>query len=631
MTTVLSSPARPASTTTSSSVRVALAAFVAALALLVIAVANSFARNQNTAVTTTAFYVAVVLVLVAFMPGLLSRTTPARQRTALVVLFSAAMYLIKVLYEPSRFALHDELAQTRGVRNLLSSHHLFGANPIVRAYPYFPGLNSATTVMMHTTHLSQFWSGVVVIGTARLIGGLALYEVLRRLVGHDRLAAAGVLLYATNPNFLYFDAAYSYESLAIPLALGALLCAVLASKSAVGLWRCVAVAAVLTAGLVLTHHVTAYWLAAVLVGWMLVAAVQAMRHSSDARASLKRVWPFALIVVVGVLAWQLGVARSHTASEIDPALAGARALIDKLTGRSSGPQKQLFASGTGQIANPLWAQAVALAAVALSLIILVLGLWAVVRRVSWRHPLVIVLSVLSILLPVTLALRVTQEGTETSNRASEFVYFGLALAGAAVLASKRRQDRAAHERKDRADRGKTVLTAFGVAVVVMFIGGFVIGWAPYERQPGPYLGAAELRSVDPPSMQAARWAAGHIPARTFIAADLSNGLLMAAYATLNPQNGSVNGRAVSTLFYSTTYSDVDRQIVSADKIRYIVVDTRMSEVPPQSKGYFAFGVPPGVDPAEKLLKRSLSKFDRTSSLQRVYDNGIIRIYSVTTP
>lgn len=632
MTTTVAPPVRPGRKTSESTLQLGLTALVASLGLLAIAVSTSLARNDNTAGTTAAFYIAVALVLAAFLPGLLRPSTPSQQRVWLMVLFSIAMYLIKVLYEPSRFALHDELAQTRSTGNLLASHHLFGANPIVRAYPYFPGMNSATVVVMHTTHLSQFWSGTLVIGAARVFGALALYEILRRLVGNDRIAAAGVLLYATNPNFIYFDAAYSYESLAIPLALGALLCAVLASSAQDGIRRLLLVAAVFIAALVLTHHVTAYWLTAVLLGWVVVAGFQSLRHSPAAKASLRRVWPFAALALFGVLAWQFGVARSHTASEIDPAKAGAKALFDKVTGQSSGPQKQLFASSTGQIANPVWAQAFALAAVGLSLVILVLGLWTVIRRLSWRHPLVTVLCILSVLLPVTLSLRITQAGTETSNRASEFVYFGLALTGAAVLAVERRR-RTADESQPREKgprRARRMITAFGAAVVVMFIGGFVVGWAPYERQPGPYLGAAELRSVDSPSVQAARWAT-RLRAHTFIAADLSNGLLIAAYARLNPQSGVVNGHAVSTLFYSSTYNRLDKQIVSADKIEYIVVDSRMSEIPPQSKGYFAYGVPPGVNPAKKLPVESLRKFDETSALRRIYDNGVIRIYAVNKP
>lgn len=231
-------------------------------------------------------------------------------------------------------------------------------------------------------------------------------------------------------------------------------------------------------------------------------------------------------------------------------------------------------------------------------------------------------------------MRLTQSGTETSNRASEYLYLGIGLLAAIVgIAIRRRMlaprpGEARHRQYDPVER-----RAFGFAlwaslyVAILFVGGFVVGWAPYERQPGPYLAAAETRSVDPISVQAALWAAGHLRAGAFIATDSVNGSLMSAYAKLDPQTGVIDGQPVTALFYSTSYGPEQQQIVRGDKIAYVVVDRRISTAPPQASGYFVGAVPDGINPAQPLPAAALSKFDDAAGFSKVYDSGTIAIYA----
>lgn len=603
----------------------------ATLALLAIALANNSARSGPGGWSSVVFWIGLLAIVVPATIRLLQSITRT-ERLCLITGTTVVLYLVKVVYEPAQFALHDELGQYRTTSQIMQSGHLFQANPVVRAYPYFPGMNVATAVIARVTHLSIFDSGVVLIGVARLVGVLALFFLLERITKSDRLAAIGVLVYFGNPNFLYFDAQYGYESLALSLGLVVLLAVSLADRTdAARAWSARILASLLTVAVVVTHHVAAYWLVAVLVLWSGVLELRRRRWPTLAADVGVPAIP-AAIGLVTVLIWQLGVAQGATTAEVDPIANGSRALFRTLFGTSSSG-KTLFQSNTGQGGDPLWAQLIGFAAVALALLALLFGWW-LIRSRRGLHPVGLIFVAATILFPFTLALRLTQSGTETSNRASEYLYIGVGLLAALVSVSIQQRMVAGgptevrHRYMAGPNRGPTAFIGLvSLYIAILFVGGLIVGWAPYERQPGPYLAAAETRSVDPLSVQAAHWAAANLRPGAFIATDSVNGSLMSAYAKLNPQTGVIDGRPVTALFYSTTFGADQQQIIQADKIAYIVADRRITTAPPQASGYFIGPVPAGINAARPLPAAALAKFDHALGFTKVYDSGTIAIYA----
>ena len=611
--------------------RLPLLAFVTSIALVAISVADTAARGGDTSWSQPLFWIALVGIVFPTAVRLASAAPSMHERLGLVVVIIVGLYLVKVIYEPNQFALHDELAQLRTTNDIDRTGHLFQLNPIVRAYAYFPGLNTATVALSRVTHLSTFFAGVLLIGVARLIGGLAIVYVLDRLTGDSRLACVGFLVYLGNPNYLYFNAEYGYESLALPLALAALLAVshrlrIPGRPYLLNVFVCLIIAAV-----VVTHHIASYWL----VGTLLIASGLGwfrLRNQAGARITSGSFVP-AMFGCSAILLWQFGVARSATEPEVAPIGSGVSALIGRLTGAESGPGKVLFASSTGHGGDPPWAQVLGFAAVGIALLLVLAGTLTVLRDRWWRNSVfVLPVTMLALALPVTLALRLTQAGTETSNRASEYLYIGVGLLGGASIAIRRSAGRhavrAAAPLSDRARAMRTRLPwAVGVVASILLAGGLIVGWAPYERQPGPFLAAADMRSVDSPGIAAATWAANHLQPGAFIAADQVNGLLMSAYASLNPQRGRVRGFDVTALFYSKAIGVREKSIIAGDRIAYIIVDLRLTRDPPYSKGYFDGDHPPGIDPAKPLSRRCLTKFGRTQGFSRLFSNGPIAIYS----
>ena len=137
----------------------------------------------------------------------------------------------------------------------------------------------------------------------------------------------------------------------------------------------------------------------------------------------------ALLMAGMAVAWFAFVAGAVTIDELGKVITGAVDSTLRLVFGGSGP-KTLFA-GSGQ-SNSLGARALAVGSVIPLLVLIPLGL-----RRTWRapdsSPLWRALALTAVLYPVTLGMRLTQAGSETSQRASEFVFVGVAFFAGLVL------------------------------------------------------------------------------------------------------------------------------------------------------------------------------------------------------
>jgi hypothetical protein len=249
-------------------------------------------------------------------------------------------------------------------------------------------------------------------------------------------------------------------------------------------------------------------------------------------------------------------------------------------------------------------------------------------RAFWKkrrqHPAMTVLGLAALAYPATLALRLSAAGTETSNRSSEFVFVGLGAGlGLALVATRWTRD--AHGRRFTI-LGKGLLAAVAGLLVV---GGLTVGWAPYARLPGPYLPGAGLRSVDPPGITAARWEGEHLQPHAHMFGDETSVLLATAYGNLDPQGGVIDGFYVPDIFLSPRLGSRERTIIAADKIRYLVVDDRLSEATPASGRYFLGGDPRGNTYRHPISARKLNKFERIPALDLLFSDGPVQIYDAT--
>jgi hypothetical protein len=585
-------------------------AVVMAAGPVIVAVADNLARDGESG-GRLLFWFGLLVILLPPTAALLVRDRGRRECIALLVLLVVGLYLVKVLSSPLAPTFHDELGHWRTADDIVRTEHLFNHNPILRASPYYPGLEIVTTAFAKLSGLSLFMSALVVVGVARVIAAVSLFGIYAIAGGSNRVAGLATVIYMTNPTFLFFDGQFSYESLALALAPAALL-ALARFPARAG----IPTAVLIGAGVVVTHHLTTYALCAILVVWAFAALILPRRRTEPAA------WSVAVVAasVVGMAAvWALFVAPVTT-SYLWPVLRNAGSAVASLAHGSSAAKHPF--QGSGGYGRPAWEQYASFASVILVTACLPIGAWLAWRRRGVLGALAVTLILVGLTYPVALLPRLTQAGTEVANRSSGFVFLGAGFLAALVMAA------AVPARgvglSARAYVGR--VSASLAVVAILTVGGIDIGWPPYALQPGPYLPAANSRTVDVQARWAAQWARTHLPRDRRLFGDFDLALLMAAYGRQDPQGGSISGTPLSRLFTSRRFDATDRRILIGDQLRYLVVDRRLSQALPASGYYFAPSEPGAFHHRRPIPRAALEKFSAATALDELFRGGGISIY-----
>jgi hypothetical protein len=553
-----------------------------------------------------AFWVGLTVLFVPAVLALMSSVAGQSERLTAIALIGLALYAVKILRFPTCCA-HDELTHLRSALTVVETSHLFGENTMLPVSPLYPGLEILSTALSGLAGLDLVPAGILVIGVGRLILVLSLFLLFEIASGSPRVAGIGTLLYMANPEFLYFDAQIAYESLAIPLAAATLLVIARAERArgrvAAGLHL---LAILLIAAVAVTHHVTAYALSAFLVLWGIVNVGLSRRRRFFIAG-------YALAAIVANAAWLVYLGGA-TIPYIGIPLANAVADVLRLIA-GEGSARELFRSPTGTVA-PFWERVFGFGSVVLILASLPFGLFAIYRRLRTRA-LPVALGLAALAYGPSLALRLTESGAETSNRASEFVFLGVGFAlGMAADAWMR--------------AAPTLRQALFLGwASVIFLGGVIVGVAPWARIPGPYVVGADSRSIQPESIEAAEWARRALGPNNRIIADRTNWLVMGTYGRQTPVAGYVGGRNLSSIFLSPQLGARERALLRDADIDYIIVDRRLTTDLPALGIYFESSDERLRGPYRAPLDpQLLAKFETARGITRVFDSGDIVIYDV---
>lgn len=604
----------------------ALVILVAGFGVLLVAAAGAVSRAGGSHAEPL-FWVGLLTIVVPLAWRASGAQVQRFERLGLLISGVVALYAVKVFLAPSGFAFTgDEFVHIRTAQDILASHHLFTSNPINLIGPRYPGLEIITVGLAQMAGLRIFVAGLIVIGLARLLVALSLFYIFEIATTSSRVAVLGVLVYFANPNFLFEGSQFSYESLGLPLAMFAVFAAVHAldtrgerqaglamdnglaevggvgaterSRILSGLIVCILV----IAATIPTHHLASYALAFFFLLWGLVTLV--MR-----RGSLSRYIAFAaLAACAGAAAWALFVAPKTWSYLTQDPSQGIAQLVRILT-RSS-PPKRLFTSA-GQTIAPQWEHIVAFAAVGILIVSLPFGLFYLWRRYG-SSSLAWVLGLAAAAYPASLALRLTTAGTEASNRASEYVFVGLAIALGVFAVAKLGTGEAAVRR-----------SLFAVLLGVVLMGGVIVGWAPHARLPGPFLIAAGSRSIDPQGEDAARWLLAAVGPGHRLAADRTDTLLMVVLGRQYSLTAGGGEGSYWPLFFDSTLTQRDLRLIRMKKVEYVVIDRRLALGRPLDLVYIE-----GGEPNVAIRSQGLAKFDGVPGVSRIYDSGAIQIYDV---
>jgi hypothetical protein len=576
--------------------------------LLLVTLADALSRSGRSH-GEALFWTGLLVIFVPFVLRLASSEARRSERIVLLLLLGAAFYLVKVLRDPFGFTYADELVHQYNALQIVRTHGLFGANPILAVTSSYPGLESLAGALASTTGLSTFVAGLIIIGLARLIFTLALYLLYEAITQSPLVAGLAAALYAASPHYLFFTAQFSYESLALPLLVMAAFAVVRARPPTGPMrfgWAVVALGAI--SGVVVTHHMTSYGLVAVLAAICLVPLPW-----RTVRA--RRPWVFAAAAIVATGGWLMLVA-AQTVGYLSPVLeAAVRATFQTAAGES--PSRQLFHGGGGQTA-PAWEHLAGIGSVLIILAALPLGFIVLWRR-HRDDPFAVVLGLAAAAYVGTLPLRLVPAAWETAVRASEFLFVGVALllgmAAARLCLSM----------------SPLVRLATCALAGVLLVGSVVSG-SSQGRLAQPYRVAAGGADVQPAGVAVARWARRVLGPGQRVAAEEADARLLLVYGEQHVFAGT-NPPITSVLQTPVLYR-WQLDVLRRNRIRYVVVDARRASAD-VSTGYYFSRRPAGA--GDRFPRAALTKFERAGA-RRIYDSGEIIVddvagvrYAAATP
>lgn len=607
-----------------------LLTIVGGLSALLLAAAYSMARLEAPGASVL-YWIAFPLAVVPVALILLRPHRPRRERIALVVLLGIEMFWPDLLRSPSSFANYDELLHLRSLEDILRIGHLFHANPLLTVSPYFPGLEVVTSAIAQVSGADPFASGVVFLGFIRVLFAMALFLLFEEVSSSSRLAGIAAAIYILNPSFAFFDSGLAYESLALPLVPMILFVAARWARSSTTGWRAELglALAVLLATLIISHHITSYGLALLLIVW---AALHALVRTDDRYAA--SIAPVALAASLGVLGWLFSVS-SLTLGYLAPPLGAALQQAIRLI--TTGEARQLFQSATGQVA-PLWERLAGIGATGILLAWLPIGLGAIWQRLR-ENSLALLLLLVALSYPASLVMRLTPTGSEAAGRSSAIIYLGLAFAVAqgilafgdfvAWLVRRLHLPRPLATGIGRlASLSAPWRVIAAAAFGVLALGSVIVGTAPATRLPGRYLVAADARSIDAESIAAATWARDVLGEDRRIAADRVNRLLLGSYGLEQVVFHHSEGIESWQLFLSPVVAQNELARLQRINLEYLLIDRRLSRSLPLFRIYYEEGEIAKGRHVVPVSAAVLGKWDGNPAVDRIFDSGDLQIYDV---
>jgi hypothetical protein len=517
-----------------------------------------------------------------------------------------------VLY-PDQFVYHDELINYKVLLSIEHSHHLFAPNSLLPDTAYYPGMEIATSAVHQLTGLSLHLSGIAILVMARIVMTLALIRIIQRISGSVAAGCLAALIYATNPQYVFFNSQFSYQSLAIPLCFFCIY--VFTIERNRSNYFTLTPSAVIILAIAVTHHLTSLSLVIVLGIWYLFTRI--------CRRPQRQLLPLVLVSVIIVAGWTW-LARSVIVPYISEiANNGLANILTLVHGQSS---HKFFSDSAGD-RNPAWQDVLSIASVLLIMSTLVPALLLALVKHRLLSAAAMVLFMIAAIYPIVPAGHLTSVTAEISDRASGFVFVGLGYIVAVWWFRDVPFHRHARPSHFSITRRTWVIT---LGLTVCFAGGAVLSGPNWTYGPGQYLVSADNRSVDQLALQAANWEGQNLPSNSRVFSDRVNGSLAAAYGDQNVLTALGDGIAegsVSTLLLREK-SQADASLSCAEHVQFLIADARLATSLPHlgvyiDNGEYLYGLrntPPS--PA------ALTKFDNISGAQRIFDNGAIRIYDL---
>lgn len=599
----------------------------ASVGLLLIAIAQAGGWH-NSPWSETTYWIGTAAIMLPAATRIAWPRVARRERLGLVLLLGLALYAVKILYSPIRFAHFDEFLHWATAIDIMDRQHLFTSNSLLPISPLYPALEILTTALANLSGMSIFASGMLLLAVGRVVFLSAMFLLFEGMTRSSRVAALACAVFMAGSNFSLFEAQFAYESLAfVLLALVLLTDAQMkaahetAERSAgAGLWP---VAALLLLALAATHHLTAYFAA---LFFTLLAVLEALHPRSP---DVRRRVAFALLSVLAAFGWSSAMGNP-TAGYVGPVFEqGFQELYRLLS--AHGPARVPFVGEDG-IGMPRWQRGTALTAMVLVCVGLVTGFFRALAVANLRllvadgrrwkiaapgfDSAAVLLTLLTLAFPLSVLLRLTKSGWEIGSRLETYAYLGIGLVVAVAIAVFWQGP----------SQSRARAAGVAAAMAIMLMGGAILGWAPFAVA-SRYKVSADSLSIEPVGIDAAEWTRRWLGSGNRFATDRINRLLLATYGRQIPVTTLQSGIDTSHVLFAAKIASDQLDAIHYAGIDYLLVDMRLTSALPTLGVYFEGGEDADIH-ASPPAASALLKFNALRQVGRPFDNGMMVIYDV---
>jgi len=565
-------------------------AFLASGALL--ALAEWMAARGDTTGHFYVFWLAYFLVTAPVAWHLLSNRTSSAARGALVValgIWSLAPTLLRTGDHPLFF---DEFSHFRMLQDLVRTGHPHSSVGLLQIGANFPGLELVTSGLYHLSGLTLWISALVIAAGAHVALLAGVYVLVRDASRSSRAAAIAAVVYSLNPSWLIFDAQFSYETLALPMLVWVLVFALRGARRREpgATLRArnvqVALAAILTTGLVVTHSVTSVVSAAALVAVAIVASLQQRGPlRTETVTSPLIAWSLAAWAVV-ITTWRFVDVGHALFVYLGPTFHFSQQLRQLLSvfGIGAGlPLHSAFANSSA----PFFEIACGYLMLPILLVAFVWAIWGLLGARRRLSPLVYVAGVLGVLFFASLPLASAVAYSEAVHRSWAFSFLGFAvvlgLAGGLALDGRLSISMRAHRLWPPADRWSlTLRPVIAACAVIVAIGSVSLGSSTAYRFGGTVAPEVDPLYVGTETTMVAQWFAQHATSHDVVFADR---FVVRPIAIASRVHVVQPGGTEVHLLLTHTIAFVELEAYLHDRVTYIVYNRQTGTIG-QVKAWF---------------------------------------------
>jgi hypothetical protein len=540
--------------------------------------------------------------------------------------------LPKILRAGEGTIFHDEYAHYKTAEDILLNGEAYAYNSIVNPAPLFTNMHQLVAMLTNFFDTDLWTTAVSLVSIVHILGVFLVYAIVKQLGFKSGSAFVGALIYASNPNWMFFHTQFGYESVGIVFLFAILYIALrVASSNIKNIELAVAPFFILGYLLAGTHHLSS-------VGLLFILGVITLSHITfrlrGRESKIKNfgvIWASLLGATVVSFSQHASFIGEYLTAPIGRSTGQLGDVLDAILGLDgSDAARTPFEGGT----LPLYEVVASFAAIFFFGILLLIAIAHFIPKLDARFrldkglltPTVWGFLVIALLYYPSVLFILTSAGAEGARRSWGYTFLGLAVLATWIWESKFNNDKT-YSRKENLHR----VIAIMLVVPTIYVGGAAAGLNETYRFPSsPDRNVvSDFSATSESSKQLAAWFKSNAKEETWVLAD--------RYTKLNlVKEGRVQVAPAYTNYPYWDYYFTSDEIEAKDRlvtltyalgVEYLVFNTKMLDTPTELGFWFA-RTEPDVDFAPTS---ALQRLDNLVYMSRAVEIGEFIVYKIEFP